>query len=134
MGRRQTALPPEKSILFFDHLPISTFVRPDSSEHSVRFQPENMFFYGGVYLSVRKNLLSLQCHLCIFLLFVSFCNLFAGFSFFLLEFILLPSIINDPQKFICKLAICNFYNTIFSCRVSKNINAAIPNSGFVYDT
>lgn len=44
------------------------------------------------------------------------------------------SIINDFQKFICKLDICNFYNTVFFSRVSKNVNATIPNSGFVYDT
>lgn len=45
-GRRQTALPPEKSIRFFDHLPISALVRPDSSECPIRFQPGNLLLHS----------------------------------------------------------------------------------------
>lgn len=43
----------------------------------------------------------------------------------LFEFILLLSIVNDIQKFVCKFDVCNFYNTIFFCWIIKNIDADI---------
>ena len=123
MGRRQTALPPEKSIRFFDHLPISAFVRSDSSEYPVRFQPGNLFFhgfFGGIPIrlasAVALSVLSCESRAMIFSL--------------LFEFILLLSIVNDIQKFVCKFDVCNFYNTIFFCWIIKNIDADISNSRY----
>lgn len=45
--KRQAAncAPSKKSILFFDHLPISALVGSDSSEYSVRFHSGNLFFH-----------------------------------------------------------------------------------------
>ena len=88
-SRQQTALFPEKSIRFFDHLPISAFVRPDSSEHSVRFQPGNLFFprlWGGGILirwasAAALSVLPCESKAMIFsLLFTFFSLLLAGFS------------------------------------------------------
>ena len=44
------------------------------------------------------------------------------------------AIVNDIQQFVCKLCVSNFDYTIFFRRIAKNINAAVPNSRFVYDT
>ena len=48
----------------------------------------------------------------------------------LFEFILLLSIVNDIQKFVCKFDVCNFYNTIFFCWIIKNIDADISNGRY----
>lgn len=46
MGRRQTALPPEKSIRFFYDLPVSAFIRSDTLEYSFCLHLGNMLFHS----------------------------------------------------------------------------------------
>ena len=107
---------------FFDHLPISAFVWSDSSEYPVRFQPGNLFFRlrWGIPIrlasAVALSVLSCESRAMIFSL--------------LFEFILLLSIVNDIQKFVCKFDVCNFYNTIFFCWIIKNIDADISNGRY----
>lgn len=49
-------------------------------------------------------------------------------------FVLLTIIVNDIQKFFRKSYIFNFYDIIFFRRIAKDIDAAIPDGGFVQDT
>lgn len=56
-GRRQTALPPEKSICFFDYLPISALVRFDVLCHFAGIQSGYLLSYSVV----RQKLLRLVC-------------------------------------------------------------------------
>lgn len=46
MGRRQTALPPEKSIGFFYNQPVSAFIRSDTLEYSFCLHLGNMLFHS----------------------------------------------------------------------------------------
>lgn len=78
------------------------------------------FFGGGIPIrlasAVALSVLSCESRAMIFSL--------------LFEFILLLSIVNDIQKFVCKFDVCDFYNTIFFCWIIKNIDADISNGRY----
>ena len=127
-GRRQTALPPEKSVRFFDHLPIPAFVRPDSSEYPARSHPGNLFFHsfeGYSYplaSAVAPSVLSCESKAMIFSLFFTFFSLLlAGFS---LLFIL-ASYYDKSSMFMYFLSIC----TLPCTRSSKYVLCRKPYTG-----
>ena len=116
-GRRQTALPPEKSTKIFracEYPPLST---PTHSVTLSVFSPAICFSTALFGKNCCAWCVVLRKHSDDFLLtFHFFFISFAGFSLLLEFFILLFSIVvNDIQKFVCKFDVCNFYNTIFFC-------------------